>query len=73
MLFRLRMSIDNAITAYVALAKNVFSERKLLFQDGNFKASRLEEAIVNIIHVALNLTAEEARSVRMLDEAGPKG
>ena len=73
MLFRLRMSIDNAITAYVALAKNVFSERKLLFQDGNFKASRLEEAIANIIHVAFKLTTEEARSVSILDEAGPKG
>jgi len=68
MLFRLRMSIDEAITSYADLARRVFSVQKWFFKDGKFKASRLEEAIVIIIQKALGINEADARSVRMLDE-----
>jgi len=73
MLFRLRLSIDEAITVYVTLANHVFSEQKWPFQNGKFKASRLEEAIVTIIQEALEVSPEKARTVRMLDGTGHKG
>ncbi len=72
MLFRLQMSIDEAIDAYVTLARNVFSERKWFFQDGTFKASRLEEAIVSIIRVRSHEVDGDLRAVKMLNEDGPK-
>jgi len=72
MLFRLRLSIDKAITVYVTLANHV-SEQKRPFQDGRSRASRLEEAIVSIIQEALEVDPEKARSVRMLDGTGHKG
>jgi len=73
MLFRLRLSIDDAITHYITLANHVFSEQKWPFQNGKFKASRLEHAIVTIIQETLEISPDEARSVRMLDDAGSKG
>jgi len=72
MLFRLRMSVDEAIQAYAELARHVFSEQKWFFQDGKFKASRLEEAIATVIQGALEISEEGSRSVRMLDEEGKK-
>ncbi len=66
------MSIDEAIDAYVTLARNVFSERKWFFQDGTFKASRLEEAIVSIIRVRSHEVDGDLRAVKMLNEDGPK-
>ncbi|KAJ7848220.1 acyl transferase/acyl hydrolase/lysophospholipase [Mycena leptocephala] len=49
MLGRLRMPVGDAIGAYDELAQNVFSETKFFFQDGKFKASRLEAAIKKIV------------------------
>ena len=72
MLFRLRMSVDEAIHAYAKFAKHVFSEQKLFFQDGKFKASRLEEAIMAIIQEALKISEVESRSVRVLDDEAAK-
>ena len=72
MLFRLRMSIDEAIEYYADLARHVFSVQKWYFQDGKFKASRLEDAIVTTIQKALNISEADARSAYMLDEEGPK-
>jgi hypothetical protein len=49
MLGRLRLSIDKAIEAYGDFASKVFSDKKLPWQDGMFKASNLEKAIRAII------------------------
>jgi hypothetical protein len=43
------MAVDDAITAYDRIAKEVFSETKYFFQDGAFKASKLERAIKKIV------------------------
>jgi len=72
LLFRLRMSIDDAIEAYVWLASSVFSKKKWFFQEGTFKASRLEEAIHTIIQEKTNLEVEVPRGVHLLDEEGPR-
>jgi len=72
MLFRLRMSIEDAIKAYTDLAKRVFSEKKWPHQQGTFKASLLEDAILCIIELQLNVEKNEANGVPMLDEEGPK-
>jgi hypothetical protein len=68
MLFRLRMPIDQAISAYVKLASHVFSKTKWAHQEGTFKASRLEEAIVEVIGTALKIKRDEAIKTRMLNE-----
>jgi len=68
MLFRLQMSIDEAINAYATLARRVFSEKKMLFQEGTFKASRLEDAIVSIIRERPNEADEDPREVKMLNK-----
>ncbi|CUA74931.1 Calcium-independent phospholipase A2-gamma [Rhizoctonia solani] len=49
MLGRLRMSISEAIEAYVELSDQIFSEHKHRWQDGRFKASLLEKAIKKIV------------------------
>jgi hypothetical protein len=43
------MSTKEALDEYNQLAGDVFGERKWAFQDGHFKATRLEEAIKKII------------------------
>lgn len=48
MLGRLRMSVDDAIRAYTALAKKVFSKVKM-FGDGKYKATNLEAAVREIV------------------------
>ena len=48
MLGRLRMSVEDAIACYGALAKTVFGDVKR-FGDGKFKASNLENAIKDIV------------------------
>ena len=70
MLFRLRMSIDDTIKAYAKLARRVFLKKKWFFQEGTFKASSLENAVVAMIQG----TTQQAlpREIRMLDEGGPK-
>ena len=72
MLFRLQMSIDEAINAYATLTRDVFSKKKKLFQEGTFKASRLEDAIVSIVRERLNEADGDPRAVKMLNEDGPK-
>jgi patatin-like phospholipase/acyl hydrolase len=72
MLFRLEMPIDDAIDAYATLARQVFSERKWFFQEGTFKASRLEDAILHIIQSRLSIEEADAREVRMLNKEGTK-
>jgi hypothetical protein len=49
MLGRLRMSVDDAIAAYAKLAKEVFSDVKPKGHEGRFKASKLEDAIKQIV------------------------
>ena len=49
MLGRLRMSTDDALQEYTQLARFVFEEKKWKFQDGLFKATKLEEAIKKIV------------------------
>jgi hypothetical protein len=71
MLFRLRMPIEEAILAYVKVATFVFSERKLWFQEGTFKASRLEEVMTDVIATSLGIGKAEAAKIRMCDEQFP--
>lgn len=49
MLGRLGMSVDDAILAYTAFAEQVFSKKKLFWQDGTFQASALEAAVKDIV------------------------
>ena len=72
MLFRLEMSIDEAIDAYATLARRVFSEKKWFFHEGTFRASRLEDAIISIIRARSNEADGDPRAVKMLNEDGPK-
>ncbi|KIM42916.1 hypothetical protein M413DRAFT_444536 [Hebeloma cylindrosporum] len=72
LLFRLEMSTDEAIRTYQRLAGFVFSERKWQWQDGTFKASRLEEAVVKIIMDATHLDEVKAKEMRLLNDQGPK-
>ena len=72
MLFRLQMPIDDAIDAYATLAREVFSKKKWFFQNGTFKASRLEAALLDIIQSKLGIEEARAREVRMLNEQGRK-
>ncbi|KAG8782384.1 hypothetical protein FRC12_020889 [Ceratobasidium sp. 428] len=49
MLGRLRMSVQEAIEAYTDLAKDVFSNTKIPWKEGNYKATNLERAIKIIV------------------------
>jgi len=69
MLFRLQMSIDAAIKAYTQLVEHVFSEKKWFFQEGTFKATRLEEAMVSIIQ---QREGGDPRQVLFFNKEGPK-
>jgi len=53
MLFRLQMTIYDAINAYTRFASRVFSEKKWFFQQGTFKSSLLEEVFLAIIQSGL--------------------
>ena len=66
------MSIDEAINAYATLASMVFSEKKWFFQEGTFKATQLEDAIVSIIRERSTEADEDPRDVKMLNEDGPR-
>jgi hypothetical protein len=61
MLGRLRMSIDDAISAYVDLMQKVYSEPKLV-GDARSKATKLEKGMKNIIKSCVGNSDE-----RMLD------
>ena len=64
------MSIDEAINVYAALARNVFSEKELFFQEGTFKAYRLEGAIVSIVREKSNKA--DSLVVKMINQDEPK-
>jgi hypothetical protein len=53
LLGRLRLCSDCAIDAYLRFAEYVFTTKKLCWKDGTFKASRLQEAIVEQVEFAL--------------------
>ena len=72
MLFRLKMSVEDAIAAYTNLAATAFTEKKLPHQKGTFKATLLESAIVNIIKQTQRVDEKEARAMRILNNEGPK-
>jgi len=69
MLFRLQMTIDAAIEAYLKLSEHVFSEKKWFFQEGTFKATRLEEAMLSIIQ---QNEPGNPKQVPLLNNEGPK-
>ena len=69
MLFRLQMSFDAAIRAYIKLSEHVFSEKKWFFQEGTFKATRLEEAMLTIIQENEH---GDPKQVPLFNEEGPK-
>jgi hypothetical protein len=54
MLGRLRLSVDKAMQAYGDIASKVFSDKKLRWKDGMFKASNLEKAIRTIIQESID-------------------
>ncbi|KAK0117522.1 hypothetical protein ONS95_011862 [Cadophora gregata] len=64
LLGRLRLSVPQAIQKYGELSKHVFSEQKRGWQDGKFKASRLEGAIRKVLVDTLGPDRDEER---MLD------
>jgi hypothetical protein len=43
------MSVPEAIEQYSVLAKTVFSDKKAKGKDGTFKASKLEQAIKDVV------------------------
>ncbi|KAG8768965.1 hypothetical protein FRC12_005242 [Ceratobasidium sp. 428] len=49
MLGRLRMSVEQAILGYNRLAKGIFSDTKWWWQEGKYKATNLERAIMEIV------------------------
>ena len=65
--------MDDAIAAYIKLSKDVFSDRtRWPHNNGIFKASRLEDAVMEIIHSNLEVGKGEAKEIRMLEAEGPK-
>ena len=75
MLGRLRMSAEDALAQYNAIAGRVFStsNKKLFGQDGTFKATTLENEMKRV--VADNKNAKGNPDERMLDDdsSGLKG
>ncbi|KAL2063144.1 hypothetical protein VTL71DRAFT_6216 [Oculimacula yallundae] len=64
LLGRLRLSVPQAIQKYGELSEYVFSEQKPGWKDGKFKASRLEEAIRDVLNSTLGPGREEERMRR---------
>ena len=75
MLGRLRMTTEDALTQYNAIAGRVFStsNKKLFGQDGTFKATTLENEMKRV--VAATKSAKGNSEERMLDtdSSGLKG
>jgi hypothetical protein len=67
MLGRLRMDINTAINHYGDIAKQVFSDLKILGGDGMFKARILEEAIKSVVK---DITGDSESPLLEGDEAG---
>ena len=65
--------MDDAIAAYIKLSKSVFSDKtRWPHKNSIFKASRLEDAVMEIIHSSLEVGKRQAGEIRMLDTEGPK-
>ncbi|CAE6425927.1 unnamed protein product [Rhizoctonia solani] len=64
MLGRLRMTVSEAIEAYVKLSDRIFSKHKHRWQEGKFKASSLEDAIKEIVS---EQSSSEGEDTRMFD------
>jgi len=71
MLFRLEMTIDEAIAAYRKLSESVFS-KKSMFPIKTTDASFLETAAADLIHSSLCVDEIRARGIRMLANEQPK-
>jgi hypothetical protein len=67
------MSVDQAISAYGKLASYVFSKTKSRFQEGTFKATRLEAAMTDVVAAALQIKRAEAIQTRMINKEFPDG
>lgn len=61
LLGRLRLSVPEAIDKYRQLARQVFSDKKHFVKDGKFKASKLENAIKEVIEWKLGKGRGEER------------
>ena len=72
MLFRLGMTVDEAITSYASLSKYIFAKKTLLSSQKKTNASRLEDAIAKVIHSTLNIDESQAQKILMLDDKGSK-
>lgn len=68
LLGRLRLSVAEAIEQYRQLARQVFSDTKLFFKDGKFKASNLEKAIKDVLEWKLGKGHREERMFVSCDE-----
>jgi len=71
MLFRLRMTVDEAIVAYTRLAEDVFS-KKIVLSHKKSNASRLENAVAKIVLSSIKVENNLSQNIRMLDDKGPK-
>jgi len=71
MLFRLKMTVDEAIVAYTSLSADVFFKTTIL-RSQKSTASRLENAIAKVISSSLDINEIQGQEIRMLDEEGPK-
>jgi hypothetical protein len=68
LLGRLRLSVADAIEQYRLLASRVFSDTKLFYKDGKFKASNLEKAIKDVVEWKLGKGRREERMFMSCDE-----
>ena len=66
------MSVEEAIQCYGILSQRVFSDKQHLLNDGKFKASKLEEAMKEIVKTySQTHNAEECMSMGS-DDTGCK-
>ena len=85
MLFRLGMTIDEAINAYAKLSTAVFSDKNKWSDKAGIshaianaihsldrKASLLEDELAELIQSNLNIEKRRAMEIRMLDDQGSR-
>ncbi|CAE6383013.1 unnamed protein product [Rhizoctonia solani] len=66
MLGKLRMTVNEAIRAYIDLSKSVFSEKKWIWKEGRYSAQNLKNAILHIIEQATRIPDGEKRNAEEL-------
>lgn len=49
MLGRLGMTVEEALKKYGEFSKDIFYKRKLFWQDGSYKATKLKEAVCKTV------------------------